>query len=149
MQRPDDQQRQLLASLSRNQQRLRLLGGGLTFAGLGYLVFAFSSFDPSRAAVDAASFDALLTRPILAHYAATERLLERLGPETFIEESLSTWLLAQARASGALLVLVFRGLLGMFSVLLGFAILTVTVERARLLRLMDELPPSPEDGGSG
>lgn len=131
----DERQRQLLASLPRSQRRARWLGSALIVLGLSYLGFAYLSFDPRRPA-DVAGYDAALTEPILAHYAASERVLRRLEPQTFTELQLSIWLRAQARTSGALLVLAYRGLLGVLATLLGFAVLTVTIERARLLRIV-------------
>ncbi len=149
MQILDAQQLRLLAALPRDQRRSRLLGGALTLIGTAYLMLAIVSFDPRRPASEAEGLDASLTAPILAHYAATEGLLGRMKPATFTEWSLSNWLGAQARTSGALLVLAFRGFLAMVCLLLGLAMLTVTVERARLLRIVHALHPASGGEGAG
>jgi len=145
----DERQQKLLASLPRHQRRARWFGGALTLVGLAYLGFALADFDPQRSPGDAAAFDAALTQPIRVHFAATEDLLQRIEPQSFAEWSLSVWFGAQARTSGALLVLAYRGWLGTLCTLLGFAILTVTVERARLLRLVERPVPRDESVGRG
>lgn len=133
-----ERQARRLAIVRRNQPRLRAAGLALVLLGGAYVAFGFVSFDPGTDPAEGASFD----RPIAQLgrlYAGYQAGLRTMRPSTELER----WLIGQVRmqtdVTTSSMVFLLRLFVGTLVLTGGFILLTVSVERGRLLALIRTL----------
>ncbi len=147
MQSLSDRQRALLEALPNQQRIARISGIVCSIAGILYIVWAIGRFEPRGNPADEIGFDALVTKPVATLYVHySDRLRERSydSPQArFLARALER----NMNFSAGLLLLAFRVILGLTATLLGFATLTVVIERGRLLRILGALGAGA--GGEG
>lgn len=146
MQSINDRQRALLGQLPRQQRTARVVGIVCSLVGILYIVWAVDRFHPRVNPAEGVGFDAIVTEPVATLFAAHQ---QKLGARTFEnprERALARHLYAHMTFSAGLLVLAFRVILGLIVTLLGFATLTVMIERARLLRILEAAGVHPATG---
>jgi hypothetical protein len=127
-----------LAGVRRSQRPLAIGGALLALLGAAYLAWAILRFDPDGDPRVNPGFD----RPIaqLAFIFQRGQLLaERAEPATPSEARALHALSRNMQFSAGVMVLQLRMFVGTMALLGGFIMLTVVVERARLLRLIRRL----------
>jgi len=129
---------QLLRRLGRSQ-RISVVGGVvLGLLGALYASWAVVRFDPTAPAEAHASFD----RPVSALvelYAPFFRLVDQVRPRTDVESLLLDSLRGSMNFSLGVYVTLLRVFLGVLAFVMGLVVLTVVVERRRLLRIIEAL----------
>jgi hypothetical protein len=133
-----DRDARTLARLRRGQRWLLVAGTLLLLLGAGYMFWAVQRLHSTPAAVEPGAFD----RPIagLARLiVATEERLSRTEPVTPLERSLLAELRAQVDATGRLLLLVLRLLIGSIVATAGLALLATTFAQRPLLGIFRRL----------
>lgn len=144
----------LLESLPRQQRNGRLSGIALSLAGVLYILWALARFEPGADPIDAVGFDSAIAMPVASLYRDANAKLEALETETVRERALAWRLQLLLNFSAGIFLLAFRVILGLLLAMLGFATLTVVIERGRLLAILEALrsgegpiteigPPSP------
>ncbi len=132
----DPRQQRRLAAVLRNQWRLNALGAALALLGSAYAVFGFAQFELGRN--PAGAFD----RPI-AELGSTlggyKGGLDRLQASTELEVFLIKQLRFQTDVTASVMVLLLRVYMGTLALLAGLILLTVSIERGRLLALIQRL----------
>lgn len=132
-----------LLTRTRRVQRPSLLGGlVLSLIGLAYVSWAVLRFDPLGDPRENPGFDAPVARLGLIFDGYHQKLAERKA-ETPREISLTRSLHRGMSFSAGVMVLQLRILIGTIAALAGFAMMTVVIERARLLALIRKLEPDP------
>jgi len=128
----------LLRRLGTTQRLAAALGLFLALAGVGYVTWAVLLFDPRADPHEQPRWD----RPVAGIATLYDRfnpLLNAIRPQTENEELLLSGVKANLRFSTGLLILATRVLIGTIFALGGLAALTVVVERARLLKVIEQL----------
>lgn len=136
---PDER---LVAAIGRRQNGAIVLGLILVLVGGCYALWGIGRFDP---AVDPRA-DPGFDRPVaeLAFlFDRKDRAVGNIDPQTSMERFLQSELQAQMRLTGSLVILLMRLFLGTFVLTTGLILLTVVVERRRLLKVIEKLRPPP------
>lgn len=144
MQPLSDRQRALLEALPRQQRIARLSGIACSVAGILYIAWAISRFEPTGNPAEEIGFDAPVTRPVATLYVKYSDSLAKRDFEGYQARALARSLDRNMNFSAGLLLLSFRVILGLIVTLLGFATMTVVIERGRLIRILEAsglLPP--------
>ena len=132
------QQARLLRRLSRTQ-RVSVAGGLLlAFLGALYTGWAIVRFDPAATAAEHASFDTPVSK-LVTMYAPFFRVFDHVRPHTDVEVVLLESLRGSMNFSLGVYVTLVRVFLGTLAFVMGLVMLTVVVERQRLLRIIDAL----------
>ena len=125
-----------VAAVLRNQWRLNALGVVLALLGCAYALFGFARFELGRN--PAGAFD----RPIaelgnaLGGYQGG---LDGMQTSTELEVFLIEQLHFQTNVTASVMVLLLRLYVGTLALLAGLILLTVSIERGRLLALIERL----------
>jgi hypothetical protein len=127
-----------LERVRREQRWTAVLGALLTLSGALYLAWGIARFDPRGDPKLDPGFD----RPVadLAHlYDTRHANIKKIRPETFNEEVLMETIALGINFNTGILMLLMRIFLGTLTLVGGLVMLTVVVERRRLLLLVDRL----------
>jgi hypothetical protein len=127
-----------LAGVRRRQRPLAVGGALLALAGAGYLAWALLRFDPYADPRDNPGFD----RPIAELAFIFQRgqlIVENAVPQTPSEQRMLRALARNMQFSSGIMVLLVRICVGTVAMLGGFIVMTVVVERGRLLKLIKRL----------
>ena len=136
---PDER---LVAAIGRRQNGAIVLGLILVLVGGCYALWGIGRFDPTVDPRADPGFD----RPVaeLAFlFDRKDRAVGNIDPQTSMERFLQSELQAQMRLTGSLVILLMRLFLGTFVLTTGLILLTVVVERRRLLKVIEKLRPPP------
>jgi hypothetical protein len=131
-------QSQFLARLARTQRLSSGFGVLLVAVGVLYAGWGYARFEPRGDPREAPGFD----RPVaqLAFlYEPLQSNLERVESITLAEHQLRGTLSRGMAWSAGLLMLVVRLFIGVLVALAGLVMMTVVVERRRLLRIIERL----------
>jgi len=128
----------LLRRLGTTQRLAACMGLLLAVVGVGYVVWAVLLFDPRADPHEQPQWDGPVAG-ISTLYDRFNPLLNAIRPETENEQLLLSGVKANLRFSTGLLILATRVLIGTVFTLGGLAALTVVVERARLLKVIQQL----------
>jgi hypothetical protein len=127
-----------LSSVRRHQRPLAISGALLSVCGIAYLAWAIVRYDPKADPRLDTGFD----RPIAQLGFVFQRglwMVENAEPHTPTEDRLLRGLSHNMQFSAGMMVLLLRIFTGTLAMLGGFIIMTVVVERARLLKLIKRL----------
>ncbi|HTO55509.1 MAG TPA: hypothetical protein VMR50_19150 [Myxococcota bacterium] len=133
-----------LTRTRRNQRPIAITGAILALVGIAYLTWAIHRYSPLADPRKDSGFD----RPVAELGSLFEHALfvvENATPETPTERRLMYGLSRNMQFSSGIMVLQMRIFLGTLTMLGGLIMMTVAVERARLLRLIKRLE-EPEHG---
>lgn len=133
-----DRQRGWLATLERTQRLASLFGALMVVLGASYVVWAVAIFDPLADPRDAPRWD----KPVAAIaeiYDPYRPILRAIRPATENERVLHEGVTRNLAFSTGIMILLVRTLLGTVMCLGGLAMLTVVVERSRLLKIIGRL----------
>jgi hypothetical protein len=122
----------------RNQRPIAIAGAVIAVLGIAYLVWAIHRYSPHADPRQDGGFD----RPVAELGSLFERglfIVENAVPNTPTEERLMHGLSRNMQFSSGIMVLQIRLFLGTITMLGGFIMMTVAVERARLLKLIKRL----------
>ncbi len=147
-----DRQRALLKALPQQQRIARVLGIACSLLGILYIVWAVGRFEPKGNPAEQIGFDASVTKPVATLFLEYSDYLGKKTYEDRQARALAAGLRRNMDFSAGLLLLAFRVILGLVVAMLGFATLTVVIERGRLLRILEAsgVAPVPEiAGGAG
>jgi hypothetical protein len=139
----DASDERLVAAIGRRQNAAILLGLILVLSGGFYALWGIGRFDPKADPRETPGFD----RPIaeLAFlFDRKDRAVGNIDPQTSMERFLQNELQHQMRLTGSLIILLMRLFLGTFLLTAGLILLTVVVERRRLLKVIRKLHPPPQ-----
>ncbi len=139
MQPLSDRQRALLEALPKQQRVAWISGVACSVAGIAYIVWAISRFEPLGNPAHDIGFDAPVTRPVATLYVHYGDHLRARSYDSPQARFLARYVERNMNFSAGLLLLAFRVILGLTATLLGFATMTVVVERGRLLRIVGAL----------
>ena len=131
-----DRQRALLEALPRQQRVARIFGVACSLAGILYITWAIGRFEPLGNPAQEIGFDAPITKPVATLYVRRSNFLKERNFDGGQARVLAQSLDRNMNFSAGLLLLAFRAILGLIVALLGFATLTVVIERGRLLRIL-------------
>jgi hypothetical protein len=127
-----------LSRVRSHQRPLAIAGALLSLCGIAYLAWAILRYDPEADPRLDTGFD----RPIAKLGFLFQRglwLVENAQPQTPTEERLLHGLSRNMQFSAGIMVLLLRIFTGTLTTLAGFIVMTVVVERARLLKLIKRL----------
>jgi hypothetical protein len=139
----DARDERLVDAIGRRQNGAIVLGLILVLVGGCYALWGIGRFDPKVDPRADPGFD----RPIaeLAFlFDRKDRAVGNIDPQTSMERFLQNELQAQMRLTGSLVILLMRLFLGTFVLTTGMILLTVVVERRRLLKVIEKLRPPPQ-----
>ena len=134
---PDSEIR-LLARLARTQPWVAAAGLALALMGAAYATWGVLRFDPRADPREDPGFD----RPVaqLAFlYQGYQSGVERIAPETSTEAVLRSTLLGGMHFGSGVVLMLLRLFLGTLLALVGCVMMTVVVERRRLLKIIGRL----------
>jgi hypothetical protein len=135
-------QARLLVSLRRTQRWITALGLLLALSGASYAFWGVYRFDANADPRKEPGFDLPVARLAFA-YDEQQRTFKKIRPETFTEHVLMDSLVRGMNFSAGFAVMLMRLFLGTLVMLSGLVILTVMVERQRLLEIIGLLTPEP------
>jgi hypothetical protein len=127
-----------LARVRSHQRPLAVFGGVLALAGAAYLAWGILHFDPHGDPRDSPGFDGPIAN-LAFIFQRGQILVENVEPKTQSEARMLAALARNMAFSAGIMVLQVRLFVGTLAMLAGFILLTVVVERARLLRLIKRL----------
>jgi hypothetical protein len=133
-----------LSGVRRRQQPLAIGGALLAIVGGAYLSWAILRFDPHADPRVNPGFD----RPIAELAFIFERgqlIVENAVPRSPTEARLMRGLSRNMQFSAGIMVLLLRIFVGTLAMLGGLIVLTVVVERGRLLKLIARLEQGPSE----
>lgn len=134
----DDRQLRFLAGVQRRQKPIAIGGALLALAGAAYLAWGVLRYDPRADPRKDPGFD----RPVAEIGFIFQRgmvLVENAVPQTPSEARMLRALSRNMKFSAGIMVTMMRIFLGTLAMLGGFIMMTVAVERGRLLRLIARL----------
>jgi len=131
-------QARLLRRLSLTQRGSVAVGLLLAVLGALYAGWAVVRFDPEATAAEHASFDTPISQ-LATLYAPFFRVVDQVRPRTDVEIALVGSLRDSMNFSLGVYVTLVRVFLGVLTLVMGLVMLTVVVERQRLLRIIDAL----------
>jgi hypothetical protein len=131
-------QARLLRRLSATQRVTTAAGVLLALLGALYAGWGVLRFDPLATAAEHASFDAPVSA-LVTLYAPVFHVVDQVRPRTDVETVLLSSLRGNMNFSLGVYVTLMRVFLGALAFVMGLVMLTVVVERQRLLRIIDAL----------
>ena len=134
----EEKQSLFLAGVRRRQRPIALGGALLAAAGAAYLAWGVLRFDPHADPRVNPGFDG----PVAELAFIFERgmvIVENAVPQTPSEARMLHALARNMNFSAGIIMTMMRVFLGTLAMLAGFIMMTVAVERARLLRLIAKL----------
>ncbi|MFI5315983.1 MAG: hypothetical protein ACHQ6T_09785 [Myxococcota bacterium] len=134
----EDEQTTFLARVRRRQRLLAVGGAVISLLGAVYLGWAILRFDPRGDPRDRPGFDAPIAE-LAFIFQRGQLFLEKIEPQTPLEARLLHALGRNMQFSAGIMVLLVRVFVGTLTMLGGMIMLTVVVERERLLRLIKRL----------
>lgn len=149
MQPLSNRQQALLAALPKQQRIARISGIACSLAGIFYIAWAITCFDPTGNPTEGIGFDAAVTKPVATLFVKYSDYLKKREWDGSQARALAGSLNRNMNFSAGLLLLAFRVILGLIVTLLGFATMTVVIERARLLRILETAGVIPDAGPAG
>jgi hypothetical protein len=133
-----EKQDRLLARVIRSQRPMAIAGALLALLGIAYMAWGVARFNPRLDPRDNPGFDWPVAR-IAFLFESGRIALNEVVPETRTEARLLRGLTRNMNFSTGLMVLLVRIVFGTLAMMTGFAIMTVVVERARLLAMIQKL----------
>jgi len=134
----EGQDASFLSRVKNHQRPLAVAGALISLCGIAYLAWAILRYDPSADPRQDTGFD----RPIAQLGFLFQRglwMVENAEPQTPTEQRLLHGLSRNMQFSAGMMVLLVRIFTGTLTMLAGFIMMTVVVERARLLKLIKRL----------
>jgi hypothetical protein len=129
---------QLLRRIARSQRPMAIAGVLLALLGSAYLVWGIARFDPREDPRVNPGFDWPVAR-LAFIFDRGQQQLERAEAGSPAEQQLRRVLSRNMHFSSGVMVLLLRILFGTLALVSGLAIVTVVVERARLLAMIRHL----------
>ena len=133
-----DSQQLMLGHLTRSQKPMAIVGALLALLGAAYLVWGVTRFDPRADPRENPGFDWPIAR-LAFLFEHRQDALDRAVSQTPTEGRLRRGLSLNMNFSAGVMVLQLRILFGTLALVLGFAMMTVVVERARLIAMIRHL----------
>ena len=133
-----DSQDRMLGRLTRSQKPMAIAGALLALAGAAYLVWGIARFDPRADPRENPGFDWPVAR-LAFLFERGMVVVENAVPQTAAEARLLKGLTLNMNFSAGVMVLLLRIFFGTLALVSGFAIMTVVVERARLIAMIRHL----------
>ncbi len=134
----EESESRLLGRLSRSQRPMAIAGALLALLGAAYLVWGVARFDPLEDPRESPGFDWPVAR-LAFLFERGMSSIEVAVPETKAEARLLRALARNMNFSSGVMVLLLRIFFGTIALVMGFAMVTVVVERARLLAMIRQL----------
>jgi hypothetical protein len=134
----EEPQSRFLSGVRKRQRPIAIAGALLAVAGAGYLAWGVLRFDPRGDPRVNPGFDG----PVAELSFIFQRgmvIVENAAPQTPSEARLLHALALNMNFSAGVIVTMMRVFLGTLAMLGGFIMMTVAVERGRLLRLISKL----------
>jgi len=128
----------LLGRIVRSQRPMAIAGGVLALLGAAYLVWGVTRFDSRTDPRVNPGFDWPVAR-LAFIFERGQAQLESADPGSVTEQRLRRGLLRNLQFSSGVMVLLLRIFFGTLGLVSGLAIVTVVVERARLITLITRL----------
>ena len=128
----------LLARIARSQRPMAIAGVVLALLGAVYLVWGVTRFDPHHDPRTNPGFDWPVSR-LAFIFERGEAQLEIADPGSRTEQQLRRGLTRNMQFSSGVMVLLLRIFFGTLALVSGLAIMTVVVERARLIAMIRHL----------
>jgi hypothetical protein len=129
----------LVESVRRTQRPFMAVGIVLALAGAAYLAWAIARYNPRLDPRDDPGFDRPVAQLAFLFEAHQKRLEQRVEDATNREIALMRGLLMNMAFSAGMMVLLLRVFIGTLVLVFGLSIMTVVVERARLLGVIGRL----------
>jgi len=133
-----DAQDRMLGRLSRSQKPMAIVGGVLALLGAAYLIWGVTRFDPLADPRENPGFDWPVAR-LAFLFEGGQFIVDNASAQTPTEGRLLRGLSRNMKFSAGVMVLQLRIFLGTLALVSGFAIMTVVVERARLISMIKHL----------
>ncbi len=132
----DPRQQRRVAAVLRNQWRLKAFGAVLALLGVAYALFGFAKFELGRN--PAGAFDRPIAElgNVLGGYQGG---LDGMQTSTELEVFLIKQLHFQTDVTASVMALLLRLYVGTLMLLAGLILLTVSIERGKLLALIQRL----------
>ncbi len=133
-----DEDTRMLARVAKSQRPFMAIGIVLALAGAAYLTWAIARYSPFEDPRAHPGFD----RPVAQLSFLFERyqsIVEHTDGETPAERRLLRGIARNMQFSAGIMVLLLRVFLGTLTLVFGLTIMTVVVERARLLAVIGRL----------
>ena len=131
-------QDQLLGRLTRSQKPMAIVGALLALLGATYITWGVLRFDPQADPRENPGFDWPVARLAFVFEGGLTRI-DRSVAQTPAEERLLRGMSRNMTFSAGVMVMLLRIFFGTLALVLGFAIVTVVVERARLIAMIRHL----------
>jgi hypothetical protein len=129
----------LLGRISRSQRPMAIAGGVLALLGAAYLVWGVMRFDPRGDPRQNPGFDWPVAR-LAFIFERGHAILDNAEPGgSLTEQRLRRGLERNMQFSAGAMLMLLRVFFGTLALVSGFAIVTVVVERARLIALITRL----------
>lgn len=132
------EQARLLSRLARTQRWTAAAGVALALLGMAYSTWGILRFDPLGDPRIDPGFDRPIARMAFL-YASYQGATERIRPETATEAVLLDTLEGGMKFGSGVVMMLLRLFLGTLAALAGFVLMTVAVERGRLLAIIGRL----------
>jgi hypothetical protein len=123
----------------KSQRPFMIAGIVLALAGAAYLTWAIARYNPRLDPRDDPGFDRPIAQIAFLFEAHQARLEQRVDDATPREIGLMRGLLMNMAFSAGMMVLLVRVFIGTILLVFGLSIMTVVVERARLLAVIHRL----------
>ena len=133
-----ESENRLLGRVTRSQKPMAIVGAVLAFLGAAYLIWGVTRFDPGADPRLHPGFDWPVAR-LAFLFERGQFIVDNALPQTPAETRLLRGLSSNMIFSAGVMVLLLRVLLGTLALVSGFAIMTVVVERARLIAIIRHL----------
>jgi hypothetical protein len=133
-----ESEQRTLGRLTHSQKPMAVVGAVLALVGAVYLIWGVTRFDPGADPRLNPGFDWPVAR-LAFLFERGQFIVENALPQTPTEERLLRGLSSNMIFSAGAMVLLLRVLLGTLALVSGFAIMTVVVERARLIAIIRHL----------
>ena len=133
-----DAQEQMLGRLTRSQKPMAIAGAVVALVGAAYLFWGVARFDPMADPRADPGFDWPVAR-LAFLFEHGQNSLDQAVSQTRTEGRLRRGMSRNMSFSAGVMVLQLRILFGTLALVLGFAMMTVVVERARLIAMIRHL----------
>jgi hypothetical protein len=133
-----EKQSLLLGRIARSQRPMAITGGVLALLGAVYLVWGVLRFDPHGDPRANPGFDWPVAR-LAFIFERGQAMIESAEPGSPNEQRLRRGLERNMEFSAGAMLMLLRVFFGTLALVSGFAIMTVVVERARLIGLIERL----------
>jgi hypothetical protein len=134
----DESQGRMFGRLTRSQRPMVIVGAVLALLGAAYLVWGVTRFDPGTDPRLNPGFDWPVAR-LAFLFERGHFVVDNTAPQTPTEARLLRVLSSNMIFSAGVMVLLLRIFFGTLALVSGFAIMTVVVERARLIAMVRRL----------